>query len=175
MERQNKNTSIYNVMRVLHRDIGFLTIGLTIVYALSGALLIYRNTDFMKVERIEERQLEINLTGNDLGAELRIRNFRVEREEGEMIYFKEGSYDVSTGKSIITRKVYIPPLDKLVDLHKVTGTSRVSIIALIYGFMLTFLAVSSLFMYKFGSKKSKRGLVMIAVSVVMTIMIVLLV
>ena len=162
-------------MRVLHRDIGFLTIGLTIVYALSGALLIYRNTDFMKVERIEERQLEINLTGNDLGAELRIRNFRVEREEGEMIYFKEGSYDVSTGKSIITRKVYIPPLDKLVDLHKVTGTSRVSIIALIYGFMLTFLAVSSLFMYKFGSKKSKRGLVMIAVSVVMTIMIVLLV
>lgn len=173
MEKRNGKTTIYNVMRVLHCDIGFLTIGLTIVYALSGALLIYRNTDFMKVERIEESQLAANLTGNDLGVTLRIRNFRVEREEGKMIYFKEGFYDASTGKSVITRKVYIPPLDKLVDLHKVTGTSRVSVIALIYGFMLTFLAVSSLFMFKFGSKKSKRGLVMIAISVVSTIVIIM--
>ncbi len=172
---QHKKSTIYSVMRVLHRDIGFLTIGLTIVYALSGVLLIYRNTDFMKIEKTEEMQLESQLTGNDLGPLLRIRNFRVEREEDGIIYFKEGSYNTTTGHSVVTRKVYIPPFDKLVNLHKVTGANKVSFIALIYGFMLTFLAVSSLFMFKFGSKKSRRGLMMIGVSVVATILIVILV
>lgn len=162
-------------MRVLHRDIGFLTIGLTIVYALSGVLLIYRNTDFLKTEKTEEKQLATQLTRNDLGQLLRIRSFKVEREEAGVIYFKEGTYDAATGKSVVTRKVYIPPFDKLVNLHKVTGASNVSVISLIYGLMLTFLAVSSLFMFKFGSKKSRRGLVMIAVSVVATIGIVMLV
>lgn len=160
-------------MRVLHRDIGFLTIGLTIVYALSGILLIYRNTDFMKVSKTEEIQLEKGLKGGNLGSRLRIRTFNVEREEDAKIFFKEGVYDAETGVASVTRKVYIPPFDKLVDLHKVTGTSKMSIIALIYGIMLTFLAVSSLFMFKFGSKKSRRGMAMIAVSVVATIVIVM--
>lgn len=175
MERKNKKTNIYNVMRVLHRDIGFLTIGLTIVYALSGTLLIYRNTDFMKVSRTEEMQLETGLKGGNLGSHLRIPAFNVEREEESKIFFKEGVYDAETGMATVTRKVYPFPLDKLVNLHKITGVSRMSAIALIYGFMLTFLAVSSLFMFKFGSKKSRRGMVMIAVSVVATIVIVMLV
>lgn len=162
-------------MRVLHRDIGFLTIGLTVVYAFSGVLLIYRNTDFLKTDKTEEKQLATQLTGNDLGPLLRIRSFKVEREEAGVIYFKEGMYDAATGKSVVTRKVYIPPFDKLVNLHKVTGASSVSLISLIYGLMLTFLAVSSLFMFKFGSRKSRRGLMMIAVSVVATIAIVMLV
>lgn len=174
MER-NKKTNIYNVMRVLHRDIGFLTIGLTIVYALSGMLLIYRNTDFMKVNKTEEMQLEAGLKGGNLAPKLRIRSFNVEREEGSKIFFKEGVYDAETGMATVTRKVYPFPLDKLVNLHKVTGVNKISVVALIYGFMLTFLAVSSLFMFKFGSKKSRRGMVIIAVSVVMTIAIVMLV
>lgn len=162
-------------MRILHRDIGFLTIGLTIVYALSGVLLIYRNTDFLKTERVEEKQLAVHLTGNDLGQLLRIRSFKVEREEGGIIYFKGGTYDTATGKSVVARKVYLPPFDKLVSLHKVTGTNNISIVALVYGIMLAFLAVSSLFMYKFGSRKSKRGLMLIAVSVAITIGIIMLV
>lgn len=175
MENQKKTQNIYHIMRVLHRDIGFLTIGLTLVYALSGVLLIYRNTGLLKMERIEEKQLVANLTGNDLGQQLRIRNFKVEREDEETIYFKDGFYDVVTGKSVVTRKVYIPPFDKLVDLHKITGTHKMSVLALVYGFMLCFLAVSSLFMFKLGSRKSKRGIAMIALSIIITVAIVVLV
>ena len=36
------------LIRVLHRDIGFLVVGLTIVYALSGIVLTYRDTGFLK-------------------------------------------------------------------------------------------------------------------------------
>ena len=67
MEPQKKKQNIYHIMRVLHRDIGFLTIGLTLVYALSGILLIYRNTDLLKTEKVEEKQLATNLSRNDLG------------------------------------------------------------------------------------------------------------
>ncbi|MDO5664683.1 MAG: hypothetical protein Q4G63_05435 [Bacteroidia bacterium] len=175
MKRQNGKVNIYYLMRVLHRDIGFLTIGLTLVYALSGMLLIYRNTDFMKVNRTEEIQLETGLKDRSLGLQLRIRAFDVTREEGSKIFFKEGVYDTETGIAVVTRKVYLFPLDKLVNLHKVTGTSKMSIIALAYGFMLTFLAVSSLFMFKLGSRKSRRGMVMIAISAVLTVVIVMLV
>ncbi len=41
METQKKKQNIYHIMRVLHRDIGFLTIGLTLVYALSGIFCLF--------------------------------------------------------------------------------------------------------------------------------------
>ena len=111
MKNEEKKLNIYKIMRVLHRDIGFLTIGLTLVYVLSGVLLIYRNTDFMKMEKTEEKQLAASLSGSEVAQQLRIRNFKVEREEGAVIYFKEGHYNGDTGMSVITRKVYIPPFD----------------------------------------------------------------
>lgn len=159
-------------MRSLHRDIGFLTVGLTIVYALSGVLLIYRNTDFMKITRTEELLLDKNLTARDLGGQLRLRGFKVEREEGSVIYFAGGSYDAQTGAAIVARKVYIPPFNKLVELHKITGRSKVSPITAAYGVMLFFLAVSSLFMFKFGSKKSKRGILLMAGGIVLTVVLI---
>ncbi|WP_424451913.1 hypothetical protein [Petrimonas mucosa] len=172
MKNEEKKLNIYKIMRVLHRDIGFLTIGLTLVYVLSGVLLIYRNTDFMKMEKTEEKQLAASLSGSEVAQQLRIRNFKVEREEGAVIYFKEGHYNGDTGMPVITRKVYIPPFDKLVNLHKVTGAHSLSVLSLIYGCMLFFLAFSSLFMFRFGSRKSKRGIVMIIISIVLTVVIV---
>ena len=45
MEQKEKK-SIHYYMRGLHRDIGFFLIGLTLIYSISGVLLIYRDTDF---------------------------------------------------------------------------------------------------------------------------------
>lgn len=174
MENSKKKRNIYHLMRVLHRDIGFLTIGLTVVYALSGVLLIYRNTGFMKVMRIEENRLETGLSAENLGSRLRIRNFKVEREEGSKIFYKEGVYDAETGVATVTRKTYPFPVDKLVNLHKITGANNLSFISLIYGCMLAFLAFSSLFMFKFGSRKNKRGMAMVGVSMAATIILVML-
>jgi len=38
--------SINYYMRVLHRDIGFFIAGLLIIYALSGIVMIYRDTSY---------------------------------------------------------------------------------------------------------------------------------
>ena len=175
MERKRKRKiDLRKIMRALHRDLGFLTIGLTIVYALSGMLLIYRNTDFMKVKRTEEIQLDKNIAAPDLGQHVHIRNFRVEKEEEGILYFKEGNYNAATGVAIITLKVYPAPVAKLVSLHKVNGNSKKSVVALIYGIILAFFAISAMFMYKLGTRKSNRSMIMIGGSVAITIIIVML-
>ena len=41
-------------MRVLHRYLGFFLAGIMAVYALSGIVLIFRDTDFLKSEQTVE-------------------------------------------------------------------------------------------------------------------------
>ncbi|WP_228459230.1 PepSY domain-containing protein [Chryseobacterium carnipullorum] len=38
-------------MRITHRYLGYFLAGIMAVYALSGVLLVYRDTDFLKKER----------------------------------------------------------------------------------------------------------------------------
>lgn len=45
--------SIHYWIRSLHRDIGFFLVGLTLVYVLSGILLIYRDTGFLQTAAVE--------------------------------------------------------------------------------------------------------------------------
>ncbi len=64
-------------MRIIHRYLGFFLIGIMTVYALSGVVLIFRDSDFLKIESEVEKQLKSNLPSNQLGKELRIREFEV--------------------------------------------------------------------------------------------------
>ena len=175
MGKKESGKNLFYIMRALHRDVGFLTLGLTLVYALSGVLLIYRNTDFLKKEQTLEIHLKQNLPEEDLAKQLAVRNFRVEKKEGDVIYFKEGYYNITTGEAKISRKDYPPLIKKFVSLHKVTGDNRFSFLNTIYGIFLLFLAVSSFFMFKFGTAKSKRGLALTGLGVMLTILFLVLI
>lgn len=161
-------------MRVLHRDIGYITLGLTIVYALSGILLVYRNTNFLMSEKTTVKQLKQDLSEKDLSEQLLIRNFQILKEDGEIIYFKEGTYNTTTGVAMISRNEYPPILKKLVNLHKISGNNKWSLFTTIYGILLFFLAVSSLFMYKFRSNKSNRGIALTGLGIILTIVFLML-
>lgn len=175
MGKKEPGKSVYHIMRALHRDAGFLTLGLTLVYALSGILLIYRNTDFLKKEQTSVIHLQQNLPEEDLVKQLAVRNFQVEKREGEVIYFKEGYYNVTTGEAKISRTDYPLLIKKLVNLHKVTGNNRLSLFNTIYGILLLFLSVSSFFMFKFGTRKSKRGLALTGLGIMLTIVFLVLI
>ena len=54
--KNNKSTQYY--MRIVHRYLGFFLAGIMAVYALSGVLLIYRDTDILKSEQHLEKMLE---------------------------------------------------------------------------------------------------------------------
>jgi hypothetical protein len=63
MTMNKKKISITQVMRALHRDIGFLVVGLIIIYSVSGLVLVFRGTDLLKVETVIEKNPASTRTG----------------------------------------------------------------------------------------------------------------
>ena len=47
-------------MRIVHRYLGYLMAGIMAVYAISGVILVYRDTDFLKKESHYEKVFEKN-------------------------------------------------------------------------------------------------------------------
>ena len=161
--------TLTNYMRVLHRDIGFLMIGLTLVFALSGILLVFRSTDFMKSETQITRTLEPGLAINDVGSALHLRKLEVGEDDGRRIAFSAGSmandgrYDRATGEVSYTAQQLPGVLEKLNALHKTGSASPLHWFSVVYGGLLTFLAVSSLWMFKPATRQFRRGLVLAGV------------
>src|SRR5687768_8172051 len=109
-----------NKMRIFHRYLGFFLSGIMAVYAISGIVMIFRETEFLKSEREIEKQLAVDLPDAEVGSTLRIKEFKVERSEGSLIYFREGTYDKKTGLAKFKAKQLPYVLDKMTKLHKAT-------------------------------------------------------
>ena len=161
-------------MRALHRDIGFFVIGLTIIYGLSGIVLLYRDTDFLKVEKQMEQKLEPNISESELGKALRMRNFEVEKTEGDVVYFQNGTYNKTTGVAQYKTKQLPVWLDKFNKFHKTQSKNLIHLAGVVYAVLLLFLAISSFWMFKPKSKMFGRGLVFAGIGLVFAIVILLL-
>ena len=103
-------------MRLLHRYIGYFMAGIMAVYAISGVLLIYRDTDFLKKEKKFDKKIEINIPKEKLGKELKIKNLEVKEQKGNLLIFKEGTYNSKTGEAKYTKKELPYFLKKMTDL-----------------------------------------------------------
>jgi len=60
-------------MRELHRYLGFFLVGIMSVYALSGIVLIFRDTDFLKKEKEITKEIQANANPQELGTLLGIK------------------------------------------------------------------------------------------------------
>ncbi len=89
---------------VVHRYLGFFLAGIMIVYAISGIVLTFRNTDYLKNEVHIKKKLEPNITADNLGRALEKGRFSVDKEEGGVLYFEGGSYNQETGLASYTEK-----------------------------------------------------------------------
>lgn len=152
----NKPVNYY--MRSLHRDIGFFVIGLTIIYCISGIMLIYRDTGFLKQVRLIERQLPLNTNEHKLGRILHIRDFKVLKQDNEIVYFQNGTYNKTTGIAKYSAETLPIILEKFNKLHKLPSKKITHLFSLIYCILLLFLAVSSLFIYKPKTRLFHRGI-----------------
>lgn len=168
-KKENKNLSYY--IRIFHRDVGFFVIGLTLIYALSGIILTYRDIEFMNVDVQLEEKLKPSLDAGQLSEVLYIRHFEVIKSEGDIIYFKNGKYNKSTGIAEYTTKQVMFPFNKFIDLHKTYSENNNHWFATIYAILLTFLALSSLWMFKSGSKIFKRGIYLTIVGIILSVVI----
>jgi hypothetical protein len=168
-----KSKSFNYYMRGLHRDIGYFIFGMVIIYALSGIALIYRNTDFLKHEVTIEKQLKPNMPTEDIGKELRLREMKITKEEGDVVHFQNGNYNKATGEVVYTSKEIIFPVNKFINFHKAISSKATHWFNLVFGALILFMAISSLWMFKPGTKTFRRGMILIGVGILFTVLLLL--
>lgn len=145
-------------MREYHRYLGFFLAGVMGMYAISGIILIFRETSFLKSEKTEERKLEQGLTAETLGRQIRIRDLKIEKTEGSVLYFKQGNYDAASGIATVTEEKLPFILEKMTKMHKATTKSPLFFFNIFFGVSLLFFVISSFYMFTPSSKIMKKGL-----------------
>jgi hypothetical protein len=158
-------------MRIFHRYLGFFLAGIMAVYAFSGVILIYRDTDFLKTEKFVEKKLKPNLETEALGKTLRMKNFKVEKIENNLIYFKNGTYNTLTGEVQYTAKELPFVIKKFTNLHKATSSSPLYFLNIFFGVSLLFFVISSFLMFKPKNKVLKQGVYIGISGIILTIIL----
>ncbi|MDB2606951.1 hypothetical protein N9Y48_04170 [Zobellia sp.] len=145
-------------MRMYHRYLGFFLAGIMAMYAISGIVLIFRNTDFLKKEVAVEKTIKPNVKADKLGDVLKIKHFKVEKTEGAIVYFEGGSYDSKTGLASYTQKKLPFVLDKMTKIHKATSSQPLFFLNIFFGASLLFFVVSAFWMFRPSTPIFKKGL-----------------
>lgn len=170
---QEKRNSVYRWIRILHRDIGFFVVGLTVIYCISGIMLTYRDTKFLKSEMQVVRTVEPGLSASQLGRVLHIRELNVMSENDNEIKLANGIYDKATGVASYQSMEIPGVLKALNSLHTVSGQDSRHWFTVLYAISLCFLAVSSFWMYRPGSRYFKRGLTIAGLGVIASFVLVM--
>ena len=164
-----KPTSFY--MRILHRYIGFFLAGIMAVYALSGIVLIYRDTDFLKKEKQVEKTVAPNVKEAELGKMLGIRELKVSKTAGDTLYFKQGTYNSKTGIANYTSKQLPFVLTQLTQLHKASTKKPLYWLNTFFGASLLFFVISSFWMFRPETAIFKKGIYFTIAGIALTLIL----
>jgi hypothetical protein len=167
--KPNKNLRYY--MRFLHNNIGFFIVGLVVIYSLSGIIQIYRDTTFLKHEVLNEKKLSPNLEPSQLKDALRLRDFAVEKTVGNIVYFKNGTYNSATGIANYITQEWYSFIAPFTELHKASSKNAAHYFTTIFGILLLFMSVSAFWMFKPGTRLFSRGVYMTVAGIIVSMII----
>lgn len=158
-------------MRTLHRYLGYFLAGIMAVYALSGILLIFRSTNFLKTEKIEETQIEKGLDESQIDSkEFRLGPF--EKSDGDVLLFEHGKYNSTSGVVTATKHELPYILNKMTHLHKASTREPLFFLNVFFGIALLFFVVSAFYMYLPGTDVFKKGLYFALGGVALTLILI---
>jgi len=154
-------------IRSLHRDLGYLFIGLTLIYAVSGILLVLKKNEQNPSyrEMVWEKTAKLHLTPNELKTYWKEHlsdapklTQVIPADESYNIYVKGGlgEYCPYNGKIKLTTFKKVPVYKFVNDIHYNSG-KRFSSIAIIYAIVLIFFAISGAIMVKGKNGFKRRG------------------
>ncbi len=165
------NQSFSFTMRVIHRYLGFFLVGIMAMYSLSGMILIFRDTDFLKHEKQITKQVKPNATADELGKMLQMRDLNIDKEEGNILTFKNGTYDKSTGTANYTVKELPYIVDKMTHLHKAKSADKLFFFNIFFGLSLFFFVISSFWMFMPSTDVFKKGMYFTIGGIVLTLIL----
>lgn len=161
-----------NKMRLYHRYLGYFLAGIMAVYSISGVVLVFRNTDFLKSERQIEKKLPAGFKVEELGKTLKIKDFEIEGEENNILHFKQGTFNKETGIAKYKAKELPFVMEKLTHLHKASTNHPLFFLNIFFGLSLLFFVVSSFWMFLPGTTVFRKGIYFALAGVVLTIILI---
>ena len=160
-----------NYFRIIHRYLGFYLVGIMAVYSFSGIIMIFRRTDTFKKVTEVQIQLKPEMDQCTLGNTLKIKNFKITKTDGDLVYFSEGQYNQSTGETKYLKKELPYLMKKMEHLHKATTASPIYWLNVFFGGSLFFFVISSFWMFLPQSSIFKKGLYFSLAGLIMTLLI----
>jgi len=145
-------------MRAIHRYLGFTLTGIMAMYSISGIILIFRDSDTFKQEKVITKTITVNTEAKDLGELLDIGKLKIKKEDSGKIYFVNGVYDKQTGKAEYTVKSFPYLLDKLTHFHKAKSGQPLFFFNILFGLSLLFFVISAFWMYLPSTAIFKKGI-----------------
>lgn len=158
-------------MRILHRYLGFFLAGIMTVYAISGTVLIFRETDFLKRKTVTTEKIQPGIAPLELGQALKLKRYNYEKQQGNVIYFKGGEYNSKTGVAKMEKTELPYILEKMTHLHKATTNDPLYWLNIFFAFSLLFFVVSAFWMYLPKTSTFKRGMIFTAAGFVLVLVL----
>jgi len=157
---------IRKLLRILHRDLGYFIVGMTIVYVLSGILLNHRHDfnpdyniyteDFTFDPSTKDATVEDDLKSiiHDLPYDLKYKKHYISNDGSVRVFIESGEVVINpeTGKGVMRYLERRPIFFEMNKLHKATIGSTWKWVSDLMAFILLFVAVSGLIILK-----GKRG------------------
>jgi uncharacterized iron-regulated membrane protein len=167
-------TPLHLKMRVFHRYLGFFLAGILAVYALSGIIMTFRNTDFLKREMVVERQIPAQTQPARLGQLLGIRRPTIDSVRHNTVYFAGGYYNRLTGEARYTVQELPLVLRKMTQLHKARWGDPLFFLNIFLGSSLLFFILSSFWMFMPTTPIFRKGIYFTIAGLVVTLLVLLL-
>ena len=164
-------STLHNNMRIWHRYLGFFLAGIMAVYALSGIVLIFRDTNFLKQKKTITKQLLPDLSPEELGKAIKIRDLKTESVQGDILQFKQGRYNKSSGEVVYQVKSLPKAIEKLTHLHKANTGDPLFFLNVFFGVSLFFFVISSFWMFLPKTSIFKKGIWFALAGLVLTLLL----
>lgn len=158
-----------NTMRIYHRYLGYFLAGIMAVYAFSGVIMIFRDTNFLKRDKQVEKKVAINLGEKELGEAIRVRDLKITSQTGDIVSFTTGTYNKATGEAKYTIKVWPEAINKLTGLHKASSKQPLFFLNVFFGVSLLFFVVSSFWMFLPKTTIFRKGLYFTLAGLILTL------
>ena len=145
-------------MRIYHRYLGFFLAGIMAIYSISGVIMIFRDTDFLKKENHKVLTVAVNLKNEEIGPAIKLKNLKVKSDTLDIVTFEQGTYNRTTGVADFKVKELPIVINKLTKLHKATNKDPLYYLNIFFGVSLLFFVISSFYMFMPGTTIFKKGM-----------------
>ena len=145
-------------MRIYHRYLGFFLAGIMAIYSISGVIMIFRDTDFLKKENHKVLTVAVNLKNEEIGPAIKLKNLKVKSDTLDIVTFEQGTYNRTTGVADFKVKELPIVINKLTKLHKATNKDPLYYLNMFFGASLLFFVISSFYMFMPGTTIFKKGM-----------------